>query len=177
MTWLAEQGTFLTGQEAIDTLDLVALECERKFGADRLRTLVDEDLRTKFDRQRKLTTDAITNGELADVLRETRRMITAWRTLDKVASENPSNFLPPSVWEIALEGGSVAQIVRESNMAGLQAAENVQQGRKVAVYTLEEVGRILSKFPSLYQIKDYFAGATVTAIRQNVGDPWDGAPT
>ena len=177
MTWLAEQGTYLTGKEAIDTLDLVALECERKFGADRLRLLVDETLRTKFDSQRKKTDDAITRGELEDVIRETRRMILAWQTLDKVASGNPANFLPATIWEVVLEDGTVAQIVKESNMLGLHAAEMAQAGRQVACYTLEEVGRILSKFPALTQVKDYFPGATVTGIRQTIADPWDGAPT
>lgn len=174
MTWMAEQGTYLTGKESIDSLDLIALACERRYGADRLRLLVPEELRTKFDRQRKLVDDALVKGELEDVLRECKRMILAWKTLDKVALENPANLLPPTVWEIALEDGSVAQIVRESNQAGMQAAEMVQQGRKVAVYTLEEIGRLLSKFPSLYQVKDYFPGATVVAVRQTIGDPWLG---
>ncbi len=177
MSWSATQGGFLAGQEAIDTLDLVALECERKFGAGRLRLLVPEELRTRFDSQRKKTDDAITKGELEDVLRESRRMILAWQTLDKVASENPANFLPATIFEIAMEDGTVLQIVKESSMAGMQAAENVQQGRRVAMYTLEEVGRILSKFPTLYAVKDYFPGATVTGIRQTIADPWDGAPT
>ncbi len=176
MTWLAEQGTYLAGQEAVDTLDLVAIEMERKYGADRLRCLVPEELRTKFDRQRKLTNDAITHGELADVLRETKRMQTAWKALDAVASENPANALPATVWEVSLEDGSVAQIVRESSQAGLQAALNAQQGRQCAVYTLEEVGRLLSKFPSLYETKRVFPGATVTKVRQSIADPWDGAP-
>lgn len=176
MTWQADQGTYLTGQEAVDSLDLTALECERKFGAGRLRLLVDEDLRTRFDRQRKLTDTAITSGELADVLRETKRMIAAWRTLDRIASENPANFLPPTIWECVASDGSVIQIVKESNQAGLQAAENVQQGRMVRVFTLEEVGRILDKIPALYACKDYWPGSTVTAIRQTISDPWEGQP-
>ncbi len=103
-------------------------------------------------------------------------MQTAWMALDKVASQNPANFLPPTVWEVPLEDGSVAQIVRESEQAGLAAALAVQQGRQCAVYTLEEVGRLLSKFPSLYETKRAFPGSTVTAVRQSVTDPWNGAP-
>ncbi len=176
MTWNAEQGTYLTGQEAVDTLDILAIAMERKWGADRLRLLVDEELRTKFDRQRKLTNDAITKGELADVLRETKRMQAAWRVLDKVASQEPANFLPGTIWETPGPDGAVIQIVRESELAGLMAAENVAAGRKTCVYTLEEVGRILSSFPSLYSCKDYFPGATITAIRQSVSDPLEHAP-
>lgn len=176
MTWSATQGGYLSGQEAIDTLDLLAIECERRWGCDRLRLLVPEELRTKFDRQRKLTDDAITKGELADVIRETKRMQAAWRALDQVASQNPANALPATVWEVPGPDGAVIQIVRESNLAGLQAAENVAAGRRACVYTLEEVGRILSKMPSLYQVKDYFPGATITAVRQSVRDPLEHAP-
>ncbi len=177
MTWLAEPGTYLSGSEAITSLDLVALDCERRYGCDRLRLLVDEDLRTRFDRQRQLTDDAITRGDLADVQRECKRMIAAWRTLDRIASENPANFLPASVWEVPLEDGTVAQIVREPEQASLQAAKEAAAGRQVAVYTLEEVGRLLSKFPSLYQTKMVFPGATVTKVRQSVTDPLTNAQT
>jgi hypothetical protein len=176
MSWLADQGTYLAGQEAVDTLDLTAIDMERKWGTDRLRLLVPEDLRTKFDRQRKLTNDAIASGELVDVQRECKRMVTAWRALDAAADSNPASRLPATVWEIPAEDGSVIQIVRESDMAGLQAAEAVQSGRKVRVFTLEEVGRILDKLPSLYSVKDYFPGSIVTVVRQSVGDPWNGAP-
>jgi hypothetical protein len=176
MTWLAEQGTYLSGQEAIDSLDLVAIECERRWGCDRLRLLVPEDLRTKFDRQRLLTDAAITRGDLDDVLRETKRMISAWRALDKVASSNPQAMLPPTVWETPGPDGCVIQIVKEGEQAGMVAAQNVANGRRVQVYTLEEVGRILANLPSLYKIKETFPGATIVAVRQSVADPLNHMP-
>lgn len=174
-TWNDNPGTYLAGQEAVDTLDLVAIDMERKWGAGRLRLLIPEDLRTRFDRQRLLTNEAILNGKLEDVRRETRRMITAWKAADQAAESDPAvKRLPEAVWEISLEDGSVAQIVRDSSVAGLQAAQEAISGRKVAVYTLEEVGRLLSRFPSLYQTKAAFPGATVTKIRTSVTDPLDG---
>lgn len=171
MTWQANHGTNLAGQEAVDTLDLVAITMERKWGADRLRLLVPEELRIKFDRQRKLTNDAIVSGELPAVQRETKRMATAWRTLDATADQDPANRLPATVWEVPLEDGSVAQLVRETDLAGLQAAKEAAAGRRVAVYTLEEIGRLLGKFPTLYEAKHVFPGATVTAVRQSITDP------
>jgi hypothetical protein len=176
MTWQNSYGTNLAGQEAVDSLDLVAIQMERKWGADRLRLLVSEELRAKFDRQRKLTNDAIMAGDLAALQRETKRMITAWRALDTAADQDPANRLPATVWEVPLEDGSVAQLVRETEMAGLQAARERAAGRQVAVYTLEEVGRLLSKFPTLYAAKHVFPGATVTCIRQSVTDPLNNAP-
>lgn len=170
MTWLSNHGTYLAGQEAIDTLDLLAIEMERKWGSDRLRLLVTEELRHKFDRQRWKTNQAIWTGELADVQRETKRMQNAWKVLDRYAEIHASP-LNPAVWEVSLEDGSVAQIVQDSSVAGLQAAANARLGRKAAVYTLEEVGRLLSKFPSLWQAKEIFPGSTVTKVRQSVSDP------
>jgi hypothetical protein len=175
MTWMSSPGTYLAGQEAIDTLDLVAIECERKWGADRLRLLVTEELRTKFDSQRLKTNQAIWTGELADVIRETRRMQTAWQTLDRYAEINASP-LNLAVWEVALEDGSVAQIVRDSSQASLLAAQEAIAGRKVAVYTLEEVGRLLSRFPSLHQTKISFPGSTVTSQRMSIRDPLEHMP-
>ncbi len=174
MTWMSSPGTYLSGQEAIDSVDLIAIAMERKWGADRLRCLVSEDLRTKFDSQRLKTNKAIWHGELDDVIRETRRMQSAWRTLDKAATDIGAKGLAATVWEVSLPDGLVIQIVRESDQANLQAASEAAAGRKVAVYTLEEVGRILAKFPTLYQTKSTFPGAEVTQVRMSVRDPLEG---
>lgn len=175
MTWSASHGTYLSGQEAIDTLDLVAIRMERKWGAGRLRLLVSEELRTRFDRQRVKTGEAIANGELEDVIRETRRMKSAWKALDAYANTQP--ILPPSVWEVTLDNGTVARIVRETEMAHLVASQEAGiEGRHVAVYTLEEIGRLLSAYPSLYNAKALFPGSLVTKIRQSIPDPVDAIP-
>lgn len=166
-TWLASHGTYLAGQEAIDTLDLVALEMERRYGADRLRLLVTSELRQKFDRQRYLTNQATWNGKLEDVRRETARMASAWRALDKAATEAGKDQLKPEVWEIALEDGGVAAIVRSANDVGLVARE----GRALQIYTLDEIARLIVKFPALSRAKAVFPGAVVTGIRQHINDP------
>src|SRR5262245_16824412 len=44
---------------ALDRLDHVAREAERKWGIGRLRLLVDDELRAKFDRQARLLDDAL----------------------------------------------------------------------------------------------------------------------
>jgi len=70
-------------------------------------------------------------------------------------------------------GGSVAAIVPDDSHAALVNAE----GRQVAVYTLEEIGRLLSAHPQIAKTKKVFPGATVTAVRRSVEDPlnavWD----
>jgi hypothetical protein len=46
------------------------------------------------------------------------------------------------------------------------------QGRKVTVYTLDEIARLLSHYPQIAQAKQTFPGATVTAVRRPE-DPLD----
>ena len=47
----------------------------------------------------------------------------------------------------------------------------VREGRHTAVYTLEEIGRLLAAYPDIAKAKDVFPGATVTAVRRSVEDP------
>ena len=54
-----------------------------------------------------------------------------------------------------------AAIVRDDAHASLVRAE----GRKAVLYTLEEIGRLLSSYPDIAQVKISFPGAAVTEIR------------
>ncbi len=169
--WSATQGGYLTGQEAITTLDLVALEMERKWGAGRLRLLVGSELRAKFDRQRAKVDDAIRGTEVADVVRESGRMVAAWRALDREAENIDASRSNLAVWEVSLPDGRVAAIVQDSTVAGLVASQT--QGRHVLVFTLEEIALLLANFPSLWSVKTEFPGATVEVVRKRPRDPLD----
>jgi hypothetical protein len=173
-SWARSHGTYISGRAYVDGADETACEMEAKWGADRLRLLVSPELREKFDRQRYLFNQAIWHGELEDVRREAGRMVNAWLALDRAATETGKQLLPPAVWEIALADGSVAAIVPDTARVKLVNAE----GRQVAVYTLEEIGRLLSAYPEIAQAKTIFPGATVSEIRpRSIEDPlhavWD----
>jgi len=142
---------------------------EIKWGRDRLRLLVPVELREKFDRQRYLTSQARWEGNLEDVRREARRMVTAWKKLDATATAAGAQVLDPAIWEVALEDGTVATIVREPNLVNRVLAE----GRRINVYTLEEIGNMISAFPEIASIKQEFPGAKVTKTKQQVADPLD----
>jgi hypothetical protein len=144
-------------------------ECtpQAPWGADRLRLLVSPELREKFDRQRYLFNQAIWHGELEKVRRESGRMVNAWMALDRAAESAGASKLSCEVWEIALADGSVAAIVPTDSHAALVNAE----GRQVAVYTLEEIGRLLSAQPHIAKTKEVFPGATVISVRRSVEDP------
>lgn len=173
-TWARSPGTYLTGKSHIDGVDAVAIEMEAKWGADRLRLLVGPELREKFDRQRYLLNQAIWHGDLDQVRRESGRMVNAWQALDREATAAGKQPLEPAVWEVGLADGSVAAIVPDHARAKLVNAD----GRQVAVYTLEEIGRLLSAYPDIAKAKAVFPGATITEIRpRSVEDPlnaiWD----
>jgi hypothetical protein len=166
-SWARTNGTYITGRAYLDGADETAAEMEAKWGADRLRLLVDASLREKFDRQRYLINQAIWHGDLEQVRRESGRMVSAWMALDRAATAAGKEPLSPQVWEIPLEDGSVAAIVPSIEHAKVVTAE----GRQVSVFTLEEIARLLSGYPDIAKAKLVFPGATVTAVRRQVDDP------
>jgi hypothetical protein len=167
MPWAQTPGMYIAGQSEIDEVDLTAREMESKWGVDRLRLLVGVEMREKFDRQRFLFNKAIWHGDLEDIRQQSKRMIAAWRALDRKATEKGVQGLSPDVWEVALPDGKVAALVRSNDDAGHVVAD----GRYLVVYTLAEVARLIHALPTVMAIKETFKGATVTKSRVNVADP------
>ena len=166
-SWARSPVTYISGRAYIDGADETAAEMETKWGCDRLRLLVSPELREKFDRQRYLLNQAIWHGELEAVRREAGRMVNAWQALDRAAVEAGKQPLSPQVWETPLADGTVAAIVPDD----ASARAVVGEGRKVSVFTLEEIGRLLSNYPDIATAKLTFPGATITAVRRSVEDP------
>lgn len=167
--WANSHGTFIAGRAYVDEADHTAAQMEAKWGCGRLRLLVSPELRERYDRQRYLLNQAIWHGELEDVRTQAGRMVKAWLFLDQAATQAGHGPLPPQVWEIAMADGTVAAIVPDNQHAALVNA----QGRAVSVYTLDEIGRVLSSFAGVAKAKAVFPGAEVVAVRRTVGDPLD----
>ena len=102
---------------AIGEADRLASEMEQVWGVGRLRLLVSPHLREKFDRQRYLFNQAIWHGDLEAVRTQSARLIAAWVALDKFAVGADEPSLSPEVWEVRLEDGTVAAIVRSPEEA------------------------------------------------------------
>lgn len=166
-SWARTNGTYIAGRAYLDGADQTACEMEAKWGADRLRLLVGPELREKFDRQRYLLNQAVWHGELEEVRNQSARMVRAWLALDHAASETGMAPLSPVVLEVALADGSVAAIVPSEEHAAAVRPE----GRQVAVYSLEEIGRFLSAYPEVARAKVTFPGAEVMQIAKRVSDP------
>jgi hypothetical protein len=166
--WDNTKGTYLAGQAAVDGNDAVAIDLEQYWGAGRLRLLVDVELREKFDRQRFRLQAAIDHAkEPEEVRTEARRMTVAWWALDKAAKAAGAEKLSPLVWETVLPDGTVAAFVRNPE----DARAVTRDGRRVVVYTLEELAVLLGNYREVVDSKLTFPGATVTAIRKTIQDP------
>ena len=68
--------------------------------------------------------------------------------------------LAPVVWEALLEDGTVLAIVR----TGAEASAVATQGRAVAVWSMEEVARVLGKLTMANMVKLEFPGARVEQV-------------
>jgi hypothetical protein len=125
----------------LDGLAHVVGEAERKWGIGRLRLLVDDTLRARFDRQARLLDQAIEANLEAEIRLQAEAMKRAYAALDKVAAAAGAKPLAATVWECVIPAtGEVVGIVRtEADLAACQRG---------TAFTLDEIGRLLSGLPS-----------------------------
>ena len=143
----------------IDGLDQVAREMERKWGVGRLRLLVSDLLRAKFDAQKDKLDAAIEANQERYIRAQAEGMKRAWAALDRAAAEAGQTALSPEVWECRLPGNSeVVSIVRNE-------AEAHHVARSCRVFTLAEIARLIEALgDTVLEAKRVFPGAQVTAI-------------
>ena len=151
---------------ALHKLDALARDMERKWGSCRLPALVGDELSHRFYSQHRKVSMALRKGRNQDALHEIDRMVTAWRFLDAQADRLGAAPIDPAVWEVALSDGTVVAIVRDED----SAAAVDPQGRKVQVYMLSEVARLIEAMPTVMAIKAEFPGAKVKPARSETAD-------
>jgi hypothetical protein len=157
--WAGSQLQRIAGQSAIDGVDAMAKDMEYKWGVGRLRLLVDDALRLKFDTQVMKWRAAVNGADLAELTTQAPRMQAAWRALDRAATDAGKPVLDPLVWEVGDEDGQVVALCRDV----VDAHRVMADGRYVRVYILDEIARLLRGFPEVAKIKALWAGATVVA--------------
>ena len=170
MPWGTTPGLYIAGKEVLDTADQLGVDMDRKWGVGRLRMLVNEQLREKFDRQKYLMSNARWEGTLEDVKRESSRMVAAYKRLDQEAMASGASLVDDSVWEVGIEQGIfkgvvVAIVKHEEAVAKVKA-----EGRHTIVYTLEEIGRLISFDNFSMTVKQVFEGGEVMPAKKVV-DP------
>lgn len=161
--WMKTQSTYAIGQAAIDEVDKLARDCAKRWGEDRVRLLVSELTRAKFDRQRLKLNAANSNGTIEDIKREASRMCAAWRAVDREAEQSGADPISPDIIaEVTLDNGTVAAIVET-----IDHAKAVREdGRRKITFTIEEIGRLLSTSRQVLGVKEIIPGAEVIGTRE-----------
>jgi len=151
----------------VDGLDQVALAMERKWGVGRLRLLVSDFLRAKFDEQKDRLDAALQSGEERFVSPQVEGMRRAWTALDRAAHEAGASPLAPQVWESVLPStGEIISLVRSPE----EAHHVAREGR---VFTVAEIAILIEALgDGVLDIKQKFPGATVTGLRRKAPVDW-----
>jgi hypothetical protein len=155
-------------QAIIDGVDAVARQMERKWGVGRLRLLVDDALRIKFDAQKSKLDAAIAVGQEIYIRAQAEGMRRAWLALDRAATEEGAQALAPEVWECVVPAsGEVVSIVRTE-------AEAHHVARDGEVWTLAEIGVLIERLGNdVRQVKRRFPGSAVVDVRDRDPPPID----
>jgi hypothetical protein len=156
-------------QAALDGLDHVATEMELKWGVGRLRLLVDDELRARFDRQAAKLRAAIASGQASYLHTQGHGMRRAWLALERSAAAAGHAPLVPDVWQCVLPAsGEVVAIVRREVEAQYLA-------RYRQVFTLAEVGALVEALgQGVLDVKRVFPGSAVIEVRKQRSEADDG---
>jgi hypothetical protein len=151
----------------VDGLDQVASAMERKWGVDRLRLLVSDFLRARFDEQKDRLDAALRSGEERFVAVQVEGMRRAWAALDRAAHEAGAKPLAPEVWECVLPStGEIISLVRTPE----EAHHVAREGR---VFTVAEIAILIEALgDDVLTVKQKFPGAAVTGIRRKAPIDW-----
>lgn len=151
-------------QIAIEALDEVAHQMERKWGVDRLPRLVPVDLAEKFHRQvEKLNAEILEEATagFANVEREAQRMGNAWRALDAAAEAAGAQPLQAQWFEGRLPDGRLLIVAPD-----LQAARRIAgDDRAAVIWSMDELARVLWQFEMVNDAKLVWPGARVEQVR------------
>jgi hypothetical protein len=152
----------------LDGVDEIARQMERKWGVGRLRLLVGDALRIKFDAQKCKLDAAIAAGQEIYIRAQAEGMRRAWLALDRAATDDGAQALAPEVWECALPAsGEVVSIVRTE-------VEAHHVARDSEVWTLAEIGVLIERLGGdVRQVKRRFPGSAVVEVRDRDPPPID----
>jgi hypothetical protein len=167
------QSDYSLAKAILDGVDECIAASERRWGVDRLRLLVADDLRARWDRQWQSWCRAVEANDLGGIHRHGAAVRRAVAALEAAATAAGAEPISPVVWEAAYEGRVIA-VVRTNAEAYAVAT----QGRGVEVWTLDELVRVaLPRTAMIAAAKEVFPGAEVVRYQSppadwaNGGDP------
>jgi hypothetical protein len=141
---------------------------EVKWGVGRLRLLVDDSLRARFDRQKAKLDAAVASDQASHVHTQAQGMRRAWVALERAAADAGHVPLTPEVWECALPAsGEVVALVRRE-------VEAHHLARYRQVFTVAEVARLIEALgEGVLEVKRAFPGAAVVEVRRRPAEEQD----
>lgn len=149
---------------AIKPLDKIASDAEMKWGCDRLPELVSPELAARFGSAKAKLDAAIMANDPQDVAHRADVLARGWAAMDAEATKRGHKPLQPEAWSHTTRDGFKCAIAR-SNADAFKAIKTMPEFEGVAVYSLEEVGRILEASTLLNVVKKNFPDAVVEDIR------------
>ena len=159
------RSSWVADQNAVDEVDRLAIEAERKWGVGRLRLLVPLELRQKFDSQRARLNAAIASADSRRLAEECRRMCNAWRALEK-AAEAAGAKASVDWWEIVGDDGIITVVRTDDEIQRVP-----KDGFKRSVWSLEEIAKLIATHPEIKAIKTVFGTAYIEQIKRSIADP------
>lgn len=155
----------------IDGLDAVAHDMETLWGVGRLRLLVSDFLRAKFDAQAHKLNAALEEGKPEFIAVQADGMRRAWAYLDKAAREAGHRPLDPNIWEITLPTAGIAVALVRS------VIEAHALSRDRVAFTTEEIGAWLEQCPdALKRVQQKYPGTLLSLSKPKTVDWSKGDP-
>jgi len=152
---------------ALLPLDRAASEMEFKWGCDRLPSLVSPETAARFGSAKAKLDVAIQANDPQEVARRAAVMIRGWDKMDAEAAERGHKALSPDIWCCVTSTGFNVAIAR-SNADAIKSIRTDDRMEGVAVYSLDEIGRILEaeSYRLLDTVKKTFPEAKVMKTRK-----------
>jgi hypothetical protein len=169
----------LVEQKSMDAilapLKSVASAMERKWGVNRLQTLVDESWAMKFASAADKLNTAVASRSFNDVREKAEVMRRGWTKLDEIATAaGAQQFNGADVWELKTPKGRVIAIARTD-----VDQANAHAGDGVAVFTLAEVAQIIEawdKDGSIGDMRAEFPDSRLVGIHMPGDKDFDDVP-
>lgn len=153
-------------------VDARVAEMERKWGIGRLRMLVSQPTRERFDMAQAMWRKSVEACQASKVMPEpllaeleahAAMMMRAWAAVDAEATQAGQKPLQPEWWEVQPDDPAdpVICLTRTLQEAHAVAAQAKAEGRLVTVWSLCEVGRVIKAQSLASSIKAMWPGAQV----------------
>ena len=152
-------------QSAIIELDKLVSDMEARWGIDRLPSLIDEQLRERFELQLDRLNKSIEMDVGVEVKREAEAMARAYQHIEKVAIANGQKELTGEFWQAPMPDGKVLAITQNFD----EQYKVSKQYPDMIVYSVEEIANVLAGWEdhkTIVMAKHLFQGAEVVDVRE-----------